>query len=467
MCTQKWGVGLFLLILIFLYLKDKIMSLFVFYNILFFLHFIYNPVTEGVDLGLISMIRLTNPALTKVIGDITTQVVPLFLIFILFHLSLSRRNIPASLKTPFRLFFVLCILFALSCIINDTGLLSIFYSIGHYLGFFLIIILLNYIQVSRKNQIMMFKYIFFSVSFLQISVLSIGWLGRTMTVEIFGDMYVGTTPNGIYLSLIVFIPLCYYFVKLISSRGSITELTILLTLSVIFILPQSNIQIIVATMTFTLIAILWLILGKRINIILLLIPPFFFLIYQNIEKVSIGMAHEKEYAFGRANYWVNVGVADNPKLIGLKLLAGDLLNNPDNILLGRGIEGYRELSYSKEKDLGYLGGAATTLQTTFNGVFGGFGVVSGIIFYWMLFYFLRQFFFHFIKHNHKPSFFGIGLLIYLFLLSLVFESTEFIYCQITYGPILGLIFLDASNNAEKTTKLTESHQQKYNAHEIS
>jgi len=91
-CSLKGGVIIYPIFLFILYLRNKELSFFIFFSVLFFHTLIFNPQTSGIDLGLLSIIRITDLTLFKASGDITTQAAPMFLLFILSHTVFSKKQ---------------------------------------------------------------------------------------------------------------------------------------------------------------------------------------------------------------------------------------------------------------------------------------------------------------------------------------------------------------------------------------
>jgi len=105
-----------------------------------------------------------------------------------------------------------------------------------------------------------------------------------------------------------------------------------------------------------------------------------------------------------------------------------------------GASKYSYITVKQEKQLNFERGSGGTLQITFSNIFGNFGFFAGLLFYTFIFYLLYKFYFHYKNYKDLLSLFGLGIIIYLILLSFLFESTEIYYTCIIHAPLLGIMY---------------------------
>lgn len=378
------------------------------------------------------------------------ELLPLVFIMHLVFQILAGKKVPGEFRVIPLLILLFLVICLFSFLINDGRLSELVYFIFKFILLLIIILDISLIRLKSSDLQFLFRFILFSVTFLQIFLITVGWIiPSIMGSNIYPDLWGGTEgTKSIYFLNLISVGTLFFVAKFMNSKLKSIPLSnwiLFLYLIVLIILPYSFLLIVFFLLTVVLISYMInkSVLSKGIvllSFLILVILTFSFLNnrFSMIRMMTSGTI-ERIYYLG------TIGIKNNPKLITYQNIISQYLDHPAAIVFGMGpgvIISGTTLQSSYIGDRSIVTGGVETRNFPFYVTFVEAGFFGGILIYFSLFLIYKVFRQAYFRNNDKLAFYGIAILTYAFLVSLVQESFEYPSVALVEGLLLGLLYLN-------------------------
>ena len=448
---NRWGASIYVLMLIILYTKKKLVALFISFHVVFLQNFVYNPVYQRANIFILKHITLPESWISSKLFTTISQVNSLFLFFVVFFSILVKKNKINKLSQKLLIVVVLSSLIMMSGsflglhAINDTVNAILSYNL-----LFIVIILIQ-IEFTREEVIRLFPYLLFCISIFQILLFIIFWIPSFIfnAAILSGDWILGTAStntNFLYLIGIAFI--VYYF----NMTNRLRNIVIFLFLLLLIFLPQAGTQTFLFFLSIVIVQVLFAFMNRttllRSFTLLLLsivvtITMFFF-----ISHIFPYLGRHLNYAVDSIEMIHNEGLFNNPKILGIIRIIQDYEKfGPASALLGIGSGEFFKIQDS----LFFLkvGDPLLTMRNAvyspINILFYDFGILSGIIYLFGYFTIYQHIKSIYNKNKSNVIISCFTILLYILFSHFFLPITSMIIVSIMAGAFIGSIIKISTN----------------------
>jgi hypothetical protein len=397
---------------------------------------------------------------------IKREFLPLFIFSVTFiHLIPLKKRLDSNMKLVLMLTLLFVIICTLSSFVMGTSKTQLFYFVTRFTLMYFIIVFISTLNLSQKEIYFFLKYIIFTATFLQMIVLSVGWILPTLSgTFINADSWGGTFGRGsIRFTYLVSIGALYYFIKLSNNKLKVSKDWGLFFFMILMVLiPSAITVIIIFLITLCIISFIYnrtRIINVFIGIVIVFVFVFIMIDILPKNYKAFNMVYTTTQIGAKGV--IGRGILKNPKIVAIAEVFDIYITKPGAFLIGVGPGNHfsgGNILFSYQGSLEDISGGATSKIFAFNNIYTETGLLGGTIFFGIFIFLMKLFYNNYRRYQHKLSFFGLSILIFLFLLSFAQESYENPSISLIVGVLLGLIYKDCKVNQQLKDKALQNIQ---------
>lgn len=396
LARDRRGWGIFIVLMIFTYIKNKNIPVFILFHIMLLKGLIYNTSTSQFNLFLLDIIKLSSGWVPKSLNNLGQATVLLLIVFIFIRVFIERRELNHFSMILLFLMLSMWIFMISGAIIGLHGKTD---TINALFQFSLIFLVIIYTQLEQDKHkiLLLFKYLLFSIGVFQILLIVVGWFPAFLYSRslLSGDWFVGSTATNIYFVSIIGIALIHYLISYDNNYKIVFSLLLLVFLS------QSGTQT-VLLLSSIIIGLLYMMKSRRFSLPFkstMMILAFSVFIFFVSAAIFPFILRHVNYGMSALFTLFSTNPLDHPKALGIIKIIDDFSKQgfvASMFGLGSG-------SFFDIQDSFYflrigspMSSVMTAVYTPLNIVFYDFGVLTGLFFIFGHFAIYRE-----LKRNYQ------------------------------------------------------------------